>query len=211
MPPEAFLREVEGVVLGSMLKEIFDLPGSGVAAVDPVTRFYVLWRFTYGAAEIDAGDAFVFCYPQNIELDEASGLVGAAPALVEKNGSAVRVRTFAERGGDGDLGLPANGRPSPLVDALHRTLWLVENQPAELSAYLRLARPNQEKLRLVAQALSGPVLTAQRTAENKLADELSALHKLVANWRGIVDERSIPRPSIRQPHGQAEFSLSGDD
>ena len=211
MPPEAFLRDVEGVVLGSMLKQIFDLPGSGVAAVDPVTRFYVLWRFTYGAAEIDAGDAFVFCYPQNIELDEASGLVGAAPALVEKNGSAVRVRTFAERGGDGDLGLPANGRPSPLVDALHRTLWLVENRPAELSAYLRQARPNQEKLRLVAQALSGPVLTVQRTAENELADELSALHKLVANWRGIVDERSIPRPSIRQPQGQTEFSLSGDD
>ena len=211
MPPEAFLREVEGVVLGSMLKEIFDLPGSGVAAVDPVTRFYVLWRFTYGAAAVDAGDAFVFCYPQNIELDEASGLVGAAPALVEKNGSAVRVRTFAERGGDIDLGLPANGRPSPLVDALHRTLWLVENRPAELSAYLRLARPNQEKLRLVAQALSGPVLTAQRTAETELADELSALHKLVANWRGIVDERSSPRPSIRQAHGQTEFSLSGDD
>lgn len=211
MPPEAFLREVEGVVLGSMLKEIFDLPGSGVAAVDPVTRFYVLWRFTYGAAAVDAGDAFVFCYPQNIELDEASGLVGAAPALVEKNGSAVRVRTFAERGGDIDLGLPANGRPSPLLDALHRTLWLVENRPAELSAYLRLARPNQEKLRLVAQALSGPVLTAQRTAETELADELSALHKLVANWRGIVDERSSPRPSVRQAHGQTEFSLSGDD
>ena len=211
MPPEAFLREVEGVVLGSMLKQIFDLPGSGVAAVDPVTRFYVLWRFTYGAAEVDAGDAFVFCYPQNIELDEASGLVGAAPALVEKNGSAVRVRTFAERGGDIDLGLPANGRPSPLVDALHRTLWLVENRPAELSAYLRLARLNQEKLRLVAQALSGPVLTAQRTAETELANELSALHKLVANWRGIVDERSSPRPSIRQAHGQTEFSLSGDD
>ena len=211
MPPEAFLREVEGVVLGSMLKEIFDLPRSGVAAVDQVTRFYVLWRFTYGATEIEAGDAFVFCYPQNIELDEASGLVGTAPALVEKNGSNVRVRTFAERGGDGDLGLPANGRPAPLVDALHRTLWLVENGPGELSAYLKLARPNQEKPRLVAQALAGPVLTARPTTENEFSEELSALHRLIANWRAIMDERGIPRPSIKQLDGQTDFSLSGDD
>ena len=211
MSPEAFLREVEGVVLGSMLKQIFDLPGSGVAAVDPVTRFYVLWRFTYGASETDAGDAFVFCYPQNIELDEASGLVGEAPALVQKKGSNVRVRAFAERGGDADLGLPVNGRPAPLIDALHRTLWLVENRSGELPSYLRRARLNQEKLRLVAEALSGPVLTAQRTAETELADELSALHKLVANWRGIVDERSAPRPSTRQDQGQTEFSFLGDD
>ena len=41
MPPEAFLREVEGVVLGSMLKEIFDLPGLGGRCgrpCDPVLR-----------------------------------------------------------------------------------------------------------------------------------------------------------------------------
>ena len=42
MTPEVFLREVEGAVLETMLKEIFDLPSAGVAAVDPVTRFYVL-------------------------------------------------------------------------------------------------------------------------------------------------------------------------
>ena len=104
-----------------------------------------------------------------------------------------------------------NGRPAPLIDALHRTLWLVENRSGELPSYLRRARLNQEKLRLVAEALSGPVLTAQRTAETELADELSALHKLVANWRGIVDERSAPRPSTRQDQGQTEFSFLGDD
>ena len=92
-------------MLGSMLREIFDLAGAGVAAVDPVTRFYVLWRFTYGAAAVDAGDAYVFCYPQNVELDEASGLVGPPPSLVEKAGGDVRVRTFAERGAADALGL----------------------------------------------------------------------------------------------------------
>ena len=207
MTPETFLREVEGAVLGSMLEEIFDLPSSGVAAVDHVTRFYALWRFTYGAAAIDAGEAFVFCYPQNIELDETSGIVGAAPALVEKNGADVRVRTFSERGECEDLGLSKDTGPVSLVDALHRILWLIENSPDELSAYLKLARPNQEQLRLVAQALSGPVLTARRTAEDGLSEELSALHKLTANWRAIVDEHGISRPSTSQPAGQTELPL----
>ena len=200
MPPETFLREVEGAVLGSMIEEIFDLPGTGVAAVDPVTRFYVLWRFTYGAAAIDAGDAFVFCYPQNVELDEGSGMVGPAPALVEKSGTDVRVRTFAERGAHGALGLPDDNRPVPLVDALHRTLWLMDNRPADLPLYFKKARPNQEQLRLVAQALSGPVLTAHGR-EDGLADEMSALQKLTANWRGVVDESGASRPAARPLDG----------
>ena len=168
MTPEVFLREVEGAVLGSMLKEIFDLPSSGVTAVDPVTRFYILWRFTYGVTEIDAGEAFVFCYPQNIELDESSGLVGPTPALVAKKGSDIHVRTFAERGEHDELGLSKDGRPVPLIDVLHRILWLIENRPSELSEYIKSAQPNQEQLRLVAQALSGPVLTARPRAEQGL-------------------------------------------
>ena len=207
MPPEAFLREVEGAVLGSMLREIFDLAGAGVAAVDPVTRFYVLWRFTYGAAAVDAGDAYVFCYPQNVELDEASGLVGPPPSLVEKAGGDVRVRTFAERGAADALGLPADGRPVPLVDALHRTLWLMDNRPAGLPTFFKRARPNQEQLRLVAQALSGPVLTARRTAEAGLSEETAALHKLTANWRGVVDEYG---PSARKTDG-GTLPLFGSD
>ena len=211
MVPEAFLREVEGAVLESMLEEIFDFPDSGVTAVDHITRFYVLWRFTYGVTEIDAGEAFVFCYPQNIELDETSGIVGAAPSLVEKNGANVRVRTFAERGGCDDLGLPKDSRPAPLVDGLHRILWLIENRPDELPTYFKLARLNQEQLRLVAEALSGPVLTARRPAEDGFSEELSALHKLTANWRAIVDQHSTPRPSTRQPASQAVLPLFGDD
>lgn len=209
MPPEAFLREVEGVVLGSMIEEIFDRSGSGVATVDPVTRFYVLWRFTYGTASTDAGDAFVFCYPQNVELDEASGMVGPPPALVEKDGTDVRVRTFAERGSHDELGLPKDGRPAALIDTLHRTLWLMDNRPIELPLFLKLARPNQEQLRLVAQALSGPVLTARRTAEDGLSEdseEVSMLHKLTANWRGIVDESDSSGSSSR-PADDGELPL----
>ena len=210
MTPEFFMREVEGAVLETMLKEIFDLPSAGVAAVDPVTRFYVLWRFTYRAAALDAGEAFVFCYPQNVELDEASGMVGDPPALVEKLGTDVRVRTFAERGGDDKLGVPRNGQPAPIIDALHRTLWLLDNDPAGLSGYLRRARPNREQLRLVAQALSGPVLTARQSVDDGLSDEMSSLHKLNANWRVISGDHDLPRPSTRES-GAGTLPLLGEE
>ena len=209
MTPDAFLREVEGAVLETMLKEIFDLPGGGVAAVDPITRFYVLWRFTYGAAALDAGEAFVFCYPQNIELNEASGIMGNAPALVEKCGTDVRIRTFAERGKDERLGTPLNGQPASIIDTLHRTLWLMENNPGELQNYFQRTRPNKEQLRLVAQALSGPVLTVQQSIEDGLSDEMSALHKLNANWQVISGDFS-PTRSTQGAHDQ-NLPLFGDN
>ena len=76
VPAEQYLREVEGVVLDVMLDEIFGLRGSAVAAVDALTRFYILWRFTYRESSIEAGDAYVFCYPQGIEIDGPNGLCG---------------------------------------------------------------------------------------------------------------------------------------
>ena len=60
VPAERFLREVEGVVLEVILEEIFGLPQAAVGAVDALTRFYVLWRFSYREWSIDAGEAYVF-------------------------------------------------------------------------------------------------------------------------------------------------------
>jgi putative DNA methylase len=83
---EQYLREVEGVVLDTMLEQVFGMSKAGVSAVDPLTRFYVLWRFTYRESAIEAGEAFVFCYPQGIEIDGPSGISGPLPKLVEKSG-----------------------------------------------------------------------------------------------------------------------------
>jgi len=74
VPAEKFLAEVEGVVLETLLEKIFGVSRSGVAGVDVPTRFYVLWRYTYRATEIDAGEAIVFTYGQHVELDGPNGL-----------------------------------------------------------------------------------------------------------------------------------------
>src|SRR5205823_10925388 len=128
---ETFLREVEGVVLDTMLKEIFGFARVGVSSVDALTRFYILWRFTYRESAIEAGDAFVFCYTQGVELAQV-GVSGPPPALVEKLRNTYKVRAISERGADEALGLPTkNGQSAPLIDVLHRTLWLMEKRPAQ--------------------------------------------------------------------------------
>ncbi|MHC1765886.1 MAG: DUF1156 domain-containing protein [Verrucomicrobiia bacterium] len=188
VPPERYLQEVEGVVLDTMLEEIFGLTRSGVSAVDVLSRFYILWRFTYRESSIESGDAFVFCYPQGIELDGPGGISGPAPALVEKSRTIYRVRTFLERGADEDLGLPEeDGTPASLIDVLHRVLWLMEKRPTQLAEFLNEAQPNREQLRLVAQALAGPALKGSDLEGASPTPELSALAKLTANWQSVVE------------------------
>ena len=215
VPAERYLREVEGVVLDVMLDEIFGLRGAAVGSVDPTTRFYILWRFTYRESAIEAGDAYVFCYPQGIEMDGPDGLAGPAPSLVEKvragaGGSKFRVRTFEERG-DGDaLGIGEDGRPAPLVDVVHRLLWLLDHRPAQVREFLEAARPSQEQLRLVTQALCAPVLGRPETQDAAApAAELRA--RLNANWRSVVEGATYDREVEGRITGQAALPLEGDD
>jgi putative DNA methylase len=189
VPAERFLAEVEGVVLETLMGKIFGVSRSGVAAVDPASRFYVLWRFVYRASEIDGGEAIVFTYGQHVELDGPDGLSAGADALLEKKKGKYRLRDFTERGDDKDLGMPyQDGQPAPIIDALHRVLWLLENRPAELPEFLRAAQPSREQMRLVAQALAGPALKGGELADVSPSAEQAALAKLTANWRSVIED-----------------------
>ncbi len=48
VPAERFLAKVEGVVLDVMLEQIAGKVARGITAVDPASRFYVLWRYVPG-------------------------------------------------------------------------------------------------------------------------------------------------------------------
>lgn len=192
VPADTFLAEVEGAVLETLLERLFGVSRAGFSRVDAATRFYVLWRYAYRQAAIDAGEAIVFAYPQHVELDGANGLTGGANPLVEKSGSKYRLRDFAERGDDEKLGLPKDGRSAPLVDVLHRVLWLVEHRPALIPAYLDEAQPDIEHLRVVAQTLAGQTLAGNgsgggRSLVAARGAEAAALRKLTTNWRSLVE------------------------
>lgn len=194
VPAEKFLAEVEAVVLDAMLAKLSGVAGGNVSTVDHTSRFYVLWRFVYKTAELDAGEAIVFSNGTHIELDGAHGLSNGKDALVEKKKAKYRLRDFTERGGDEKLGLPSeNGQPAPLIDALHRILWLMDNSPRKLNEFLDEARPDRERLRVLAQALAGAALSGKSEADaDRLVSttpaEQSALGKLLANWRTLIEE-----------------------
>jgi putative DNA methylase len=194
VPAEKFLAEVEGVVLETLLEKIFGVPRSGVAGVDGPSRFYVLWRYTYKTAEMDAGEAIVFTYTQHVELDGPQGLTSGNRALVEKKKGKYRLRDFTERGDQEKLGLPgADFTTAPLIDILHRVLWLMENQPRKLPEFLEEARPDRERLRLVAQVVGGVGLAGgngEKTEHQVTTTpaEKAALGKLLANWRHLIEQ-----------------------
>jgi len=186
VPAGRFLREVEGVVLEVLLERLFGTRAA-VTAVDAPTRFYVLWRYLYGRAELQAGDAIVFAYPLGVELDGPQGLSTGRLALLEKKGNKYRLRDFTERGPNDDLGqrgLFGLSDP-PLIDQLHRLLWLVENRRAGLSEFVHHTQSQQETLRLVAQVLSGSGLSGGLKLTTDA--EHNALQKLVSNWGAIFD------------------------
>jgi putative DNA methylase len=172
--------------------------------VDGPSRFYVLWRYTYKAAELDAGEAIVFTYAQPVELDGQRGLSSGSRALVEKKKAKYRLRDFTERGDDGKLGLPdlQTGTPAPLIDVLHRVLWLMENEPRALGKFIEETGPDRERLHLVAQALAGAGLKGKaeegaKTPVTTTAAEQAALGKLLANWRTLIESSTMPLFELR--------------
>jgi len=79
VPAERFLTEVETVVLESILARLSKDVGAdggryGLSGVDPSTRFYTLWRYTYKSAELEAGEAIIFANGTHVELDGLHGL-----------------------------------------------------------------------------------------------------------------------------------------
>jgi putative DNA methylase len=202
VPAERFLAEVESAVLDTILARLSKAVGANggrysLAGVDPATRFYVLWRYTYRAAELDAGEAIVFANGTHVELDGLHGLSSGARALIEKKKAKYRLLDYAERGDDAKLGMPsADGQPAPIIDALQRTLWLMEDRPALVREFFAEARPNLEQMRLVAQALLGPALKGGELGEVSPTGELGALAKLTSNWRSVVED-AIEGPLFR--------------
>jgi len=214
VPAARFLTEVETVVLETILARLSkEVGGNGgkysLAGLDSPTRFYVLWRYTYKAADLDSGEAIIFANGTHVELDGAHGLSSGSLALAAKNKSKYRLLDYTVRGNDADLGMPAeDGQSAPLIDVLHRVLWLMEHHPSGLGEFLREARPNKEQLRLVAQALAGPALKGGELAEVASGSELAALTKLTANWRSVVDDVDLTHVELQARRaGQSQIQF----
>jgi putative DNA methylase len=212
VPAERFLTEVETVVLETILARLSKEVGASggrysLAGLDAATRFYMLWGYTYGAVELDAGEAIIFANGTHVELDSQYGLTSGRNALLEKKKTKYRLRDFTERGASEELGLPDDsGHSASLIDVLHRVLWLMEKRPVLLAEFLADARPSREQLRLVAQVLAGPALKGSELGEVSPTAESSALGKLTANWQSVIEHAALtPGEKEQRKTGQQQL------
>lgn len=179
LSPDEYLGEVEREVAEAVLARIFGTDKRGLGRVDQATQFYVMGRFEFGDALAPWDELNTLARGTGVEL---APLVRGTEALVAFGDKRDRARLldYRDRGSADDLGL--DGMRST-IDHLHRILWLNEREPGRLTEYLAQARPDAERLRLVAHALARPGLdTGTRTPE---AD---ACERLLAVWRRVVQD-----------------------
>lgn len=168
------------------------------------------------------GDAIPFealpfgCEAYALDLNPVAYIIELCTLVYpQREKSKYRLRDFGERGKDEKLGMPDSpgGTPVPLVpliDVLHRTLWLMENRPGELPGFLKQAQPNREQMRLVAQALAGPALKGGDLPNVSPTGELAALTKLLANWKSVVEDAMISGQEVEDRRtGQQRIAFEG--
>jgi putative DNA methylase len=191
LPAATFLEEVQRRVLGAILKQIHGL-GEGVDAVDSVTRYYVLSRYSYGYAPVDFDEANNLARSANIELGD---LATADPPLAAIKKGSVTLHDYSERGDATDLGL-FDGTPNrTLIDVVHGLLWRSAHNPRDIKAYLDAARPDPVALRLVAQALQGRALRGEDDVTSKHREQ-QACERLLGAWNTLVEDNLLGAPLI---------------
>jgi hypothetical protein len=123
--------------------------GEGVGGVDALTRFYLLWRWTYNAARVPYDEARKLATSLGVELTDHWGPGG----LVQKQKEYVLVRAPHDRAQDPHFAKQTEFRT--MVDALQRAVYLWEkNQTARLQEHLALTYGGNETFWQVAQAIA---------------------------------------------------------
>ena len=113
------------------------LHGADLGLVDPLTRQYVTWVWSYGRAPLDAGEALSLCLATGAPFDDLTREHAIAAAAREKSKKVVKLRSIAQRAReDEELGQGTAARPAPLIDELQRAAWLwSQNQTDRLATY----------------------------------------------------------------------------
>ena len=144
-------RESTAVALEQVLQ------GADLGMVDPITRQYMTWVWSYSRAPLDAGEAIALCLATGAAYDDMTRPHSIATEAREKSKKVVRLLTIRQRSmDDEDLGNGSPARPTPLVDQLQRAAWLwSQNMTDRLSLYRgELGESRWSALRTLGQAVA---------------------------------------------------------
>ena len=146
-----FLDEVRSLVSNYALTKILKI--SQTASIDPESRFYVVWKWSYADAKVPADESF--------KLSQALGMptemMWDRTGVLEKAGENVHTMPIAKRMKIKDLGDPsADGSPGSLIDVLHRLCVFREKNDTDgmVQFLARSGQANNPTLWVVAQAVS---------------------------------------------------------
>ena len=134
------------------------LHGTDLGVIDPVTRQYTTWVWSYSRAPLDAGEAIALCLATGASYADTVRAGSIAAEGREKNKKMVRLRTVRQRATeDEDLGFGTAARPSPLIDQLQYAAWLWgQNRVDDLGGYRgSLGETRWTALRTLGQAVAG--------------------------------------------------------
>lgn len=197
-----YLSEIEREVAQQVLQRLLGSTegdgrqdtGTQVGTVDSVTRFYVTARFFYGESAAPFDDMNLLARGMGVELDGPRGLTQGRKGLAKKEKDTIVLRDYRSRGDDDHLGLRSeSGNAAPLIDVLHRLLWLQDEQPYDVQDFLMKAHPHIDQLRMVAHALAGHALAPAGnggSAKQERSEEQKAVDRLLAGWRSLFSEMS---------------------
>jgi adenine-specific DNA methylase len=146
-----FLEEVRSVVTEYALNKIIKQSGRG--QIDPETRFYVVWKWSYSDTKVPADEAFTMAKALGLDTEMMWDRTGT----LEKSGQNVQAMPITKRMSIGNLGEPeADSSPGSMIDVLHRMCgYRDKGDTTALTEFLaRSGYGRNETLWLVAQAIS---------------------------------------------------------
>ena len=146
-----FLDEVRNLVTNYALARI--LHTTNTVNIDPESRFYVVWKWSYGDAKVPADESFKLAQALGIDTEEMWDKTG----VLTKSGENVQCLPVEKRMKVKDLGEPdADGTSASLIDVLHRMcVFRDKGDSAGMAQFLgRSGQARNPALWLVAQAIS---------------------------------------------------------
>jgi adenine-specific DNA methylase len=146
-----FLDEVRSLVSNYALAKILKTTQTGT--IDPESRFYVVWKWSYGDAKVPADESFKLSQALGLETESIWDKTG----VLEKAGENVLALPIGKRINIKHLGEPSpSGSPASLIDVLHRMCAFREKGDTQgMAQFLgRSGHANNHSLWLIAQAIS---------------------------------------------------------
>jgi putative DNA methylase len=146
-----FLDEVRGLVTNYALAKI--LKTTHTANIDPESRFYVVWKWSYGEVKVPADESFKLAQALGMDTETMWDRTG----ILEKAGENVLAVPVAKRMKIKDLGEPnADSSSASLIDVLHRMcVFRDKGDTTGMAEFLvRSGQGKNPTLWLVAQAIS---------------------------------------------------------